>query len=253
MSWSDTVCDFPANLIYVCVHMNSITYVYAKHVCVGDGVNCFFFFFFLFTPPSQLRLPVCVDVWGVLWLFWVGNRKLVLPECLQLRPAIGQSAVDAVPLLLLELAAEQDKAWDANDEGDGPQSQRQAQVGYPERGQVGEDKQMADGATGSLNLWPVGLRVWFRALPVGGGVVDSTGSDAAAPLLTPFQACGVDDCSKVDGRRDPRCESDSTDRQKDIINATGLSEWKQKLNTNPSQFIIFFNMRLCFWEVTGRM
>lgn len=70
-------------------------------------------------------------------------------------------------------------------------------------------------------------------LPVGGGVVDSTGSDASAPLLTPFQACGVDDCSKVDGRRDPRCESESTDRQKDIINATGLPEGKQKQNTKP--------------------
>lgn len=139
MSWLDTVCDFPANLICVGAHVQChicfivcVCVSVCLSVCVRDG-DRLNWILFLFTTASQLRLPVCVDVWCVLWLFWIGNCKLLLPECLQLRPAVGQSAVDAVPLLLLELAAEQDKARDANDEGDGPQAQRQAQVGYPER------------------------------------------------------------------------------------------------------------------------
>lgn len=53
----------------------------------------------------------------------------------------------------------------------------------------------------------------MRALPVGGRVVDPTGADASAPLLTPFQTGGIDDRSKVDGRRDPCCESRNTNTQ----------------------------------------
>lgn len=44
-------------------------------------------------------------------------------------------------------------------------------------------------------------------LPVGGGVVDPTGSYASTPFLTPFQARGVNDCSKVNGCRDPCCKT----------------------------------------------
>lgn len=42
-------------------------------------------------------------------------------------------------------------------------------------------------------------------VPVCGGVVHSTGSYASAPLLTPFQTCGVDDGSEVNRSWDPCC------------------------------------------------
>lgn len=76
---------------------------------------------------SQPCLPVCVIV------RCVRNRKLLLPEGLQLSAAVGQGPVDGISFLLLQLAVEQNEAWDADKERDSPQAQCQTQVGYPEK------------------------------------------------------------------------------------------------------------------------
>lgn len=44
--------------------------------------------------------------------------------------------MDAIPLLLLQLATEQHETRDADDEGDGAQAESQAQVSYPNRGRL---------------------------------------------------------------------------------------------------------------------
>lgn len=62
----------------------------------------------------------------------VRNHKIFLSERLQLGAAVSQSSVDSVPLLLLQLATEQNETRDANDEGDGAKAESQTQVGHPE-------------------------------------------------------------------------------------------------------------------------
>lgn len=63
----------------------------------------------------------------------ITDHKLLLPESLQLCPAVGQCSMDAVLFFLLQLSTEQNEARDANDEGDRPQAQSQTQVSYPEK------------------------------------------------------------------------------------------------------------------------
>lgn len=123
---------FPANLICVCMYTVSL-YILCVCVCIvyvcawrRQGGS-------LLLELSQLCLPVCAVVWGLLWLVWIRNHKIFLPECLQLRPAVGQSSMDAISFLLLQLSTEQNEARDANNERDSPQAQSQTQVCYPEK------------------------------------------------------------------------------------------------------------------------
>lgn len=80
---------------------------------------------------SQLCLPVRAVVGALLGLVQIRNHKIFLSERLQLGPPVSQSSVDSIPLLLLQLATEQDETRDANDEGDGAQAEGQTQVCHP--------------------------------------------------------------------------------------------------------------------------
>ncbi len=139
MRWLATTCD-SLQISLVCVRVYSITlykvWVY-MHVwgCICSYVSCLRLkeTRSILLDPSQPCLPVCAVVWCLLWLVRIRKHKLFLPECLQLRPTVGQSSMEAVFLLHFQLSTEQNEARDANNEGDSPQAQSQAQVRYPEK------------------------------------------------------------------------------------------------------------------------
>lgn len=89
-------------------------------------------FFFLSMRVSQSRLPLRVII-CVLWtLLWVTAVVFFFSERLQFSGCRWSSVHHCAALLLLNVPSQNQQPQDTQEEGNGAQTQRQAQIRYPE-------------------------------------------------------------------------------------------------------------------------